>query len=94
MKNRRVLFLAPHIKHYRLPFFDTLYGTLKSDGLDLRVLYGNPNSVHAARWDNVALPTTYGRKVPSFWIADRFVYQAGWREIAKADLVIDRKSVV
>ena len=88
MKNYRVLFLAPHIKQYRLPFFETLYQTLRSDGIELHVLYGTPNSVHAARWDNVTLPTTYGRKVASYWIADRFVYQAGWREIAQADLVI------
>lgn len=88
MKTRRVLFLAPHIKQYRLPFFEALYRTLKAEGIELRVLYSHPNSQHAARWDNATLPATYGRKVSSWWIADRFVYQAAWREIAEADLVV------
>lgn len=84
----RVVFLAAHIKHYRRPFFDTLHARLKADGIELRVLYGNPNSAHAARRDNVLLPPAYGRQVSSYWIADRFVYQSAWQEIIAADLVI------
>ncbi len=84
----RVVFLAAHVKHYRLPFFDALYEALKPDGIELRVLYGEPNTAHAARKDNVRLPNTYGHPVPSFWIGDRLVYQSAWREIAAADLVI------
>ena len=84
----RIVFLAASVKHYRLPFYDLLHATLQQDGIDLRVLYGNPNSTHAARKDNVDLPPTYGRRVPSYWFADRVVYQAAWREIADADLVI------
>lgn len=84
----RIVFLAAHVKHYRLPFFDALHEKLRADGIELRVLYGDPNSAHAARCDNVALPLTYGRQVGSYWIADRFVYQSAWQEIAAADLVI------
>jgi glycosyltransferase involved in cell wall biosynthesis len=83
-----VVFLAAHVKHYRLPFFDLLHRRLREDGVTLRVLYSDPNSSHAARKDNVDLPSTYGQRVSSFWLADRFVYQSAWKEIADADLVI------
>ncbi|ABF42500.1 glycosyl transferase, group 1 [Candidatus Koribacter versatilis Ellin345] len=85
---RRVVFLAPYVKHYRLPFFDLLHAVLQSDGIEMRVLYGHPNSLHEARKDNAVPPDSYGRPVKSYWIADRFVYQAAWREISEADLVI------
>lgn len=88
MSRRRVVFLMPYVKHYRLPFFDLLYEVLKRDDIDLRVLYGEPNGLHCARKDNVELPSSYGHKVASYWFADRFVYQSAWPEIAAADLVI------
>lgn len=84
----RVLFLAAHIKHYRLPFFNRLYEALREDGIELRVLYGDPNSAHAARKDNVNLPAAYGLHARSHWIADRFMFHSAWREIFAADLVI------
>lgn len=84
----RVVFLAPYVKHYRVPFFDLLHKTLAEDDIELRVLYGEPNSAHAARKDNVVLPSSYGYPVSSYWIIDRLVYQAAWRQIANADLVI------
>ncbi|HEY3929832.1 MAG TPA: hypothetical protein VGL89_15785 [Candidatus Koribacter sp.] len=62
---RLVVFLGAHVKHYRAPFFARLHEALKQDGVQLRVLYGSPNSHHAARWDNVELPAEYGRHVPS-----------------------------
>jgi L-malate glycosyltransferase len=85
---RRVAFLSAHVKHYRLPFFEALYEALQADDIEMRVVYGTANSKHAERRDNVSLPATYGRKVPSFWIADRAVYHFAWREIVAADLVI------
>lgn len=88
MKNLRVVFLAAHVKQYRVPFFDLLHWTLATDSIELRVLYSDPNTAHAARKDNVRLPASYGRHVPSFWIADRLLYQSAWKEIANADLVI------
>lgn len=86
--NARVVFLAAFVKHYRVPFYDLLNQVLREDGIELRVLYGAPNSAHAARKDNVDLPPSYGRRVPSYWFADRVVYQSAWSEIAEADLVI------
>ncbi len=86
--NRRVVFLAPYVKHYRLPFYDLLYQVLREDGIELCVVYGQPNSLHDARKDNVSPPPLYGRPVKSYWIADRLTYQAAWHELAGADLVI------
>lgn len=84
----RVAFLAPHVKHYRLAFWNRLYEVLKEDRIELRVLYGQPNSAHRARKDNVTLPATYGRSVTSHWFLDRLVYQSAWTELVQADLVI------
>lgn len=86
--NARVVFLAAFVKHYRVPFYDLLNQALREEGIELRVLYGAPNSAHAARKDNVDLPPSYSRRVPSYWFADRVVYQSAWKEIAGADLVI------
>jgi glycosyltransferase involved in cell wall biosynthesis len=76
------------VKHYRVAFFDALHWALQQDDIELRVVYGTPNSKHVERRDNVELPESYGRKVPSFWIADRLTYQCALFEIAAADLVI------
>jgi L-malate glycosyltransferase len=84
----RVLFVTSHVKHYRLPFFDLLYKSLQAEGVELRVIYCDPNSAHAARKDNVDLPSTYAKRIDSYWIADRVVFQPAWREIAAADLVV------
>ena len=84
----RVLFLAAHVKNYRLPFFEALHHSLQEDGIELRVLYGNPNSAHAARRDNVYLPSAYSCHRGSYWIADRLMVHSAWHEISSADLVI------
>ena len=80
----RVLFLAAHVKNYRLPFFEALYHSLRKDGIELRVLYGNPNSAHAARRDNVYLPSAYSCHDGSYWIADRLMVHSAWHEISSA----------
>ncbi len=85
---RRVIFLGAYIKAYRAPFFEQLHRALREDGIELHVIYGEPNSEHAARRDNITLPDAYGHQVPSYWLADRFVYQSAWKEILNADLVI------
>ena len=84
----RVVFLVAHAKNYRVAFWNHLHAVLASDGIDLRVVYGCPNTEHSARLDNAVLPPEYGRKVPSYWLGERFVLHAAWHELAKADLVI------
>ena len=84
----RVVFLVAYVKAYRLAFWNQLYEALAHDGIELRVVYGKPNSVHAARRDNALLPAEYGRPVPTHWFGEKFVLHSAWNEIASADLVI------
>jgi glycosyltransferase involved in cell wall biosynthesis len=76
------------MKHYRKPFFTQLRSALQNDGIDLRVAYSNPNSVHAARNDGAELPDAWGLRVKGYWFANRFLYQPLWKQIALADMVI------
>lgn len=85
---RRVLFLAPYVKSYRLPLFERLHAALAANDITMRVAYGSPNRLHAERQDNVCLPSKYGVPVKSWWFAERVVAQAAWREIALADLIV------
>jgi glycosyltransferase involved in cell wall biosynthesis len=76
------------MKRYRVPFFRELYQLLRRDGIELRVAYSPPNAIENCRNDTQDLTPDYGRKVRAFWIANRFLYQAVWREVHHADLVI------
>lgn len=84
----RVLIIQAQMKRYRVPFFQQLHEALKVDGVQLKVAYSEPNTIDARRKDTDELPTEFGRKAPSIWLANRFVYQGLWREILAADMVI------
>jgi glycosyltransferase involved in cell wall biosynthesis len=84
----RVLIIQPQMKRYRVPFFQKLHRALEQDGIELRVAYSAPNAVDRRRNDSADLPPEYGRKVKSLWFGNRFLYQAVWREVVRADLVI------
>ncbi len=59
-----------------------------NDGINLVVAYSDPNSAHAARNDGAELPDEFGYKVKAYWFGNRLIYQALWREILVADVVI------
>jgi L-malate glycosyltransferase len=84
----RVLIIQAVMKQYRVPFFTKLHTALRQDGVELTVAYSNQNSKEALRQDDDDLPAEFGRKLKAYWIADRFLYQSVWREVASADLVI------
>lgn len=84
----RVLIIQSQVKQYRVPFFQELHRLLKEDGIELRVVYSAPNVVESLRNDNQDLPPDFSRKVKALWLANRFVYQAVWPEVCRADLVI------
>src|SRR5215469_3462524 len=84
----RVVIIRHTIKHYRVPFYQHLYEHLKSDGIELQVIYGNTNRAHKLRDDNTDLPREYGRRVKARWIGDSLVYHPVLRKIQQADLVI------
>jgi glycosyltransferase involved in cell wall biosynthesis len=85
---RRVLIIQAVMKQYRVPFFTKLHAALQQDAIELTVAYSSQNSMEALRQDDDELPAEFGRKVKSYWFADRFIYQSVWRELASADLVI------
>jgi hypothetical protein len=85
---KKIVFLMAYAKTYRLAFWNQLYEALARDGIDLRVVYCEPNSIHAERQDNTLLPAEYGRVVPAHWFGNKFVLHSAWNEIVDADLVI------
>ena len=76
------------MKHYRVPFFTKLHEALRQDGIDLAVAYSAQNRKQSTRGDSAELPPEFGRKVPGYWLVDRFLYQSLWKEVFSADLVI------
>jgi len=84
----RVLIIQQVMKHYRLPFFVRLHDDLEKRGIELRVVYSDPNSAHASRKDAAELPTGWGVKVKAHWFFNRFLYQPVWEQLKQADLVI------
>lgn len=87
---RHVLIVKTLIKQYRGAFFERLHEGLLSDGIELTVAYGKPSSGELEKGDNIDLPPSIGRRIPSysFW-GDRLVWQwPGFREIWRADLII------
>jgi glycosyltransferase involved in cell wall biosynthesis len=63
---------------------------LKTDGVELRILYGVPSETERSKGDNVDLPDEIGRRIPSYYMAsDSLLLQwPGVRNIAHSDLII------
>lgn len=93
-KKARVLIIQSEIKQYRVPFYAKLNNALKSDGIELRVVYSGPQEVQALRGDNMELPADIGIKVPGHWfLGTRLFYQSVTRQALAADLVIVEPAV-
>jgi glycosyltransferase involved in cell wall biosynthesis len=84
----KVLIIQSEMKQYRVPFFCGLYEALRSDGIDLKVVYSNTNEAHALRKDSAELPPPVGEKVPGRWFFRRFIYQPVLKYALRSDLVI------
>ena len=86
---KRVLIIEAQIKQYRVPFYERLYAALLDAGIELRVAYSDPSSIEARKKDTCDLPKEYGVKVNGYWVLpERLIFQAVFRQIARADLVI------
>ena len=86
---RKVCIIQSVLKQYRVPLFDALYSSLKSDGIELQVLYSDPLPVDSLRGDNVETEAAYARKVHARWMfGERLVYQSILPYVRDADLVI------
>lgn len=85
--HRRVVIAQRRLTHYRVPFFNHLRERLASEGIDLKVLYGNPNRAERSRRDSGAL--TWGRHVRCrYAFGGRVCWQNISRHLWDADLVI------
>ncbi len=85
---QKVLIIQAEMKHYRVPFFLGLHGSLRESGIDLTVLYSNSHRIQAMRKDSADLPEGVGKKVSGRWFFKRFLYQDVWKEVLQADLII------
>lgn len=77
------------LPHYRVGFFRGLHDVLASDGIELRVLYGDhrPGAVP----ESVDIPDSWARKIENRYLdvlGAELVWQPAWRELGGAELVI------
>jgi L-malate glycosyltransferase len=84
----RVLIIQAEMKRYRVPFFTGLHAALERDGIQFVVAYSNSDHRQISRKDSAELPSSFGLKVKGHWFFDRFIYQAVWKQILRADVVI------
>ena len=85
----KVVIVQATIKQYRSGFFAGLHKRLAQDGIDLKVVYSEPNSLEAEKRDFVEVDGGLGVKVPADWLfSNRVVYQHAWRQLEGADLVV------
>jgi glycosyltransferase involved in cell wall biosynthesis len=90
MKQLRVVVMVANVKQYRAAFYAMLSSALRHDGIELTVIYSDPDVIEATKGDSIDLPGPLGKKVPRLWFAGhRALLQfPSLRDIAQADLVI------
>lgn len=86
----KVVIIQEVMKHYRVSFYQALYENLRTNGIELEVIYSDPSVKHSSKKDNVDLPVNYGGvKVSAIsFFNNKVVYQKCFNRIASADLVI------
>lgn len=84
----RVCVLQGAMKAYRVPFFQQLANRLKSEGVDLQVVYGSSGRNDSARGDNADLDAPLGVPVSSFRMFGGLLLLSTFRSWVFADLVI------
>jgi glycosyltransferase involved in cell wall biosynthesis len=86
---KRVLIIEAQIKQYRAPFYAQLHEALQTEGIELRVAYGDPPPAESRKNDTCDLSHDYGKKVGNHWFCmNRLLYQPLLIESLKSDLVI------
>lgn len=85
----RVIIAQRFVKQYRLPFFDALHEALKGEGVELRVVYGQPMAEELRKGDTPPFVREWGIEVRNSWLlGGRLLFQPLWREASRANLVI------
>lgn len=83
----RVVIVQRRLTHYRVPFFEALRTRLASEGIQLKVVYGNSTKTEELRRDAGVL--TWGQFVPCHYaIGGRICWQNISSAVGGADLVI------
>lgn len=87
---KKVLFIKPLIKGYRLDFFSQLNESLEKKNIDLTVAYGVPDSSQHKKKDNFYPTNNYYRKIFShYFFYDKIYFQwPGLKLILSSDLII------
>lgn len=86
---KRVVIIQSVLKEYRIHFFDKLHKRLILNGIELRVIYGQPCKADKYKGDNVEQDPEYGIRVKNFWLFnERALLQPVLHEIISSDLVI------
>lgn len=88
-QKNKVVIVQNTVRQYRARFYVDLHRRLAQDGIDLRVVYSDPNPWEAAKRDCVDVNGNVGIKVRARWlVGDHLVYQQAWRHVQDARLVI------
>lgn len=85
----RVTIVQRRLVEYRVPLFERLRKVLADDGIELRVVYGPPSPVDAARNDSGWL--SWGDEVGSRWFTVRgheLVWHPGGDAVRHCDLLV------
>ena len=89
VQKTKVVIVQNTVRQYRVKFYLDLHERLAQDGVDLRVVYSDPNPWEAEKRDCVEVDGRVGIKVRARWLAgDHLVYQQAWRHVRDANLVI------
>lgn len=86
----RVTAIVANVKQFRASFYLQLKAALAPFGVELKVIYSEPNPIERLKGDSIELPPPLGKKVPRCYLAgNRLLMQfPGLRDIARSDLII------
>lgn len=84
-----VVFAMEWVPQYRVPFYNALRERLAGDGVEMRLVHGDPPASRRRRRDDESLP--WAEQIPNrFWTIRglELTWQPVWSRLAGADLVV------
>jgi glycosyltransferase involved in cell wall biosynthesis len=86
---KKVVIISKHIPQYRMTFYSLLRERLKEQGVELVLIYGQPNGFESAKGDSVDLDWATRINNRYIRIGDReLIWQPCWSLLKNADIVI------
>lgn len=83
-----VTFVTRIMTHYRIPFHAGVRERLAAEGIDYRLIHGQPDPEEAAKGDLATLPWAEQVDNRSFLGRGKLVWQPVWRSAMASDLVV------